>query len=232
MAFCKNCGNQIPSDSAFCPGCGTRVDDAQQSYNQAYQQNDYQQNNNQQNSYQPNGYQQNTYQPNGFQQNNYQQNGYQQNNYQQNGYQQTVQPGVVSGSERGLAWLSYIIGAPTFLIPLFVKKTSEYCRFHVKQGATLWAISTAYGIFYWIFLAIINAIFPGRYSGVYYITYHFSAVYNVFSVILGLVFVALSVFAIIGIVFAATGKQKELPLISKIPWVGMLIDKIYNSINH
>ena len=226
MAFCKKCGSPIPNDSAFCPACGSRVDDAQQAdaqqnYNQGYQQNNYQQNNYQPNNYQPNGYQQNTYQPNGFQQ----------NNYQTNGYQQPIQPGVVTGSERGLAWLSYMLIAPAFLVPLFVKKRSEYCRFHVKQGATLWAISTAYWIFELIFLAIINAIFPGRYSGVYYVTYHFSAIYNVFAVILSLGFVALSVFAVIGIVFAATGKQKELPLISKIPWVGMLIDKIYNAIN-
>jgi hypothetical protein len=170
------------------------------------------------NSMTNNYYQQNTYQP----------NGYQQNNYQQNGYQQPVQFGAVTGSERGLAWLAYILVAPAFLVPLFVKKTSEYCRFHVKQGATLWAISTAYWIFELIFLAIINAIFPGRY---YYAVYYNSAIYNVFAVILGLGFLALSVFAVIGIVFAATGKQKELPLISKIPWVGMLIDKIYNAIN-
>ena len=215
MAFCKKCGNPISSGSAFCTACGARVDNAQQA--------DPQQNYNQ-------GYQQNNYQQNTYQENTYQENTYQSNNYQQNTYQQPVQFGVVTSSERGLAWLSYILGAPAFLVPLFVKKTSEYCRFHVKQGATLWAISTAYWIFYLIFLAIINAIFPGRYSGVYYITYHFSAVYNVFAVILGLGFVALSVFAVIGIVFAATGKQKELPFISKIPWVGMLIDKIYNAI--
>lgn len=219
MAFCKNCGNQVPSDSAFCPACGTPVDDAQQAssqqgYAQGYQQNDFQQNSFQQNSYQ---------------QNNYQQTGYQQQPYQT--YQQPVQPGVVPGSERGLAWLAYILITPVFLVPLFVKKRSEYCKFHVKQGATLWAVSVAYFIFLQILLAIINAAAPGRWVGVYYPVYQTSALYNVFAVILWLGFTALGVFAVIGIVNAATGKQKELPLFSKIPWIGMLLDKIYNSLN-
>ena len=25
MAFCTNCGSQVPDDAAFCSGCGTRV---------------------------------------------------------------------------------------------------------------------------------------------------------------------------------------------------------------
>lgn len=36
---------------------------------------------------------------------------------------------------------------------------------------------------------------------------------------------------IIGIVRAATGKQIELPLIGKIPFIKTLMDKIYASIN-
>ena len=194
MAFCKNCGNQVPSDSAFCPACGTPVDNAQQASSQQ-------------------GYAQ----------------GYQQQPYQT--YQQPVQPGVVPGSERGLAWLAYILITPVFLVPLFVKKRSEYCKFHVKQGATLWAVSVAYFILLQILLAIINAAAPGRWVGVYYPVYQTSALYNVFAVILWLGFTALGVFAVIGIVNAATGKQKELPLFSKIPWIGMLLDKIYNSLN-
>lgn len=25
MSYCKNCGKQLPNDSTFCPGCGTKV---------------------------------------------------------------------------------------------------------------------------------------------------------------------------------------------------------------
>ncbi|MGN1183098.1 MAG: zinc-ribbon domain-containing protein, partial [Faecalibacillus sp.] len=30
MAFCPNCGNQIPDDSRFCPNCGVTLQDMQQ----------------------------------------------------------------------------------------------------------------------------------------------------------------------------------------------------------
>ncbi len=168
------------------------------------------------------------------QQQNYQQ-APQQPNYQQQNYRQPVQPevmnpdGTVPGAERGVAWLAYVLGAPLFLIPLFVKKTSEYCKFHVKQGATLWALHTAYWITQSILLAIINAVFPGvRYYGM--IIGH-SWVYNLFNLLLSCGQIFLCVLMIIGIVNAATGQKKELFLVRKIPWVGMLIDKIYNAIN-
>ena len=212
MAFCKHCGNQLPDDAAFCSNCGTPVDNAQQTGQQDVQQNT------QQADQQP--VQQNAQQAD-------QQTA-------QQAPQQLVQPevmnsdGTVLNAEKGLAWLAYIPWAPVFLIPLFVRKTSEYCKYHVKQGATLWAVGIAYEIVKAIFLAIINAIFPGH--RVYYLYYH-SAVYNVFSFIFWAGSIFLFVLAIIGIVYAATGKKKELPLISKIPWVGMLIDRIYAFIN-
>lgn len=212
MAFCKHCGNQLPDDAAFCSNCGTPVDNAQQTGQQDVQQNAQQTG-----------------------QQNVQQNAQQADQQTaQQAPQQPVQPevmnsdGTVLPSDKGLAWLAYIPWAPVFLVPLFVRKTSEYCKFHVKQGATLWAVGIAYEIVKAIFLAIINAIFPGH--RVYYLYYH-SAVYNVFSFIFWAGSIFLFVLAIIGIVYAATGKKKELPLISKIPWVGMLIDRIYAFIN-
>lgn len=192
MAFCKNCGNQLPDDAAFCSNCGSPVDNTQQAAQQTTQQT------------------------------------------AQQTPQQPIQPEVMSAdgtvlpSDKGLAWLAYVPWAPVFLVPLFVRKTSEYCKFHVKQGATLWAVGVAYEIVKAILLAIIDAIVPGhRY---YYVTYH-SAVYNVFNFIFWAGSIFLMVLAIIGIVNAATGKKKELPLIGKIPWVGMLLDKIYAAIN-
>lgn len=189
MAFCKNCGNQVPDDATFCANCGTPVENAQQA---------------------------------------------QANNYQQ-APQQPVQPqvmnadGTVLGADKGLAWLAYVPWAPAFLVPLFVRKTSEYCQFHVKQGATLWAVGVAYQIVKAILLAIINLIFPGETW--YGIAITHSAIYNVFDILLWAGSIFLFVLAIIGIVNAATGKKKELPLISKIPWVSMLLDKIYAALN-
>ena len=212
MAFCKHCGNQLPDDAAFCSNCGTPVDNAQQTGQQDVQQNAQQTG-----------------------QQNVQQNAQQADQQTaQQAPQQPVQPevmnadGTVLPSDKGLAWLAYIPWAPVFLVPLFVRKTSEYCKYHVKQGATLWAVGIAYEIVKAIFLAIINAIFPGH--RIYYLYYH-SAVYNVFSFIFWAGSIFLFVLAIIGIVYAATGKKKELPLIGKIPWVGMLIDRIYAFIN-
>ena len=186
MAFCQNCGQQIPDDANACPYCGTFVN-AQA----APQQPEYQQ----------------------------------QANYQQNPgapVNPTVMPDQDVQSSRGIAWLSYV--GLLFLIPMFVKKDSPYCQYHVKQGATLCAVEIAYLITKSIILAIVNAIVPG-YS-FYGYTVH-SSVYNVFSVILNLAYIFLVVITIIGIVNAAKGQKKELPLISKIPWIADLLDKIY-----
>ena len=148
----------------------------------------------------------------------------------QQAYQQPIQPtvmnsnGAVLPSDKSLAWLSYIPWAPVFLVPLFVRKNSEYCQYHVKQGATLWAVGVVYEILKAITLAIISVIFPG-------IFYTHSAVYHIFDIIFSAGSIFLFVLAIIGIVNAATGKKKEILFIGKIPWIAMLIDKIYAAIN-
>jgi hypothetical protein len=203
MAFCEKCVHQLPENANACPYCGAFVSAhaAPQPQQQYYQQPQQ-------------GYQQ-------------LQQGYQQpqQGYQQ-GYQQPVNPIVTPEqdvqSNRGIAWLSYV--GPLFLIPMFVKKQSPYCQYHVKQGATLCALSIAYEITKSIFLAIINAIFPGP---VYYFYQAHSGVYNAFSWLLAGGSIFLTVLAIIGIVNAATGKKKGLPLISQIPWIAKLLDKFY-----
>ncbi len=197
MAFCKHCGNQLPDDAAFCSNCGTPVDNAQQTGQQNVQQNAQQAD---------------------------QQTA-------QQAPQQPVQPQVMNPdgsplpSEKGVAWLSYV--GLLFLIPLFARKNSEYCKFHVKQGATLFAVEVAYTITKSIIMAILGAVFTTRYYG--YRVY--STGYYVFDTIFNLAYIFFTVISIIGIVNAATGKKNELPLIGKIPWVGMLIDRIYAFIN-
>lgn len=199
MPSCKNCGWLLPDDADYCMSCGAPVKNIQQ---------------------QPVSPQASTPE--------------QATVFPQTSEQTATQPqstvvsadngGEALPSEKGLAWLSYVPWTPAFLVPMFVKKASEYCKYHVKQGATLWAVSITYFIIKAILLAIINKIFPGGWF------YH-STVYNVSNLLLWGGNVFLFVLSIIGIVNAATGKMKELPLISKIPWVGMLLDKIYASLN-
>ena len=147
-----------------------------------------------------------------------------------------VQPVVMDDatdvqSNRGIAWLSYV--GLLFLVPLFARKRSEYCKFHVKQGATLCATIIAYEILQAILMAIIKAIFPGeeRYSYIFGYYREDSVVTKIFSFLFAAGSVFLCVLAIIGIVNAAQGKKTKLPLIGQIPWVEMLMDKIYAALN-
>ena len=190
MAFCQNCGQQLPENANACPNCGTFVN-AQAAPQQPQQ-------------------------------------GYQQAAPQQPAFYPTATPEQDVQQNRGIAWLSYV--GPLFLVPMFARKLSPYCQFHVKQGATLCAVNIAYYITKAIFLAIINAIFPGHYSyGFYYTYYSHSAVYNIFNWLFIAGGVFLTVLAIIGIVNAATGKKNEILLIGKIPWIANLLDKFYNN---
>ena len=146
-----------------------------------------------------------------------------------------VQPQVMTGDadvqqNRGIAWLAYM--GLLLLVPLFARKRSEYCKFHVKQGATLLAVEIVYYIVQAIIMAIVKAIFPGKL--VYgYFTYYYqdSAATIIFRLLFAAGSVFLVVLAIMGIVNAATGKQKKLPLIGQIPFIEMLMDKIYAAMN-
>ena len=208
MAFCQQCGQQLPEGANACPNCGTFVNGQAPVQQAPAQQAPVQQAPVQQQV--PQNYQQ-------------PQQGYQQ---APQGYQAPVQQPVTPEADvqqnRGIAWLSYM--GLLFLIPMFAKKDSEYCQFHVKQGATLFAVELAYAIVTRILLAIINAIFPGDWF-LYF--YSYSTVYNVFNVIFSAGYIFLTVLAIIGIVNAATGKKNELLLLGKIPWIAMLLDKFY-----
>ena len=205
MAFCANCGTQLPEGSAFCPGCGaaTANNGANANTNAQYQQN--------------NQYQQNAQ----YQQNNqYQQNVQYQNPVQPN-YQSAMSPDADVQINKSIAWLSYL--GILFLIPMFVKKESPYCKFHVTQGANLFVFELAYLITTEIIKAIIFAICVSNWS--------LFGVYSVFSTIFGLLYIFFVVIAIIGIVNAATGKKNELPLISKVKLIPNLMEKIYSAMN-
>lgn len=129
-------------------------------------------------------------------------------------------------NNKGIAWLSYL--GIFLLIPLFARKTSEYCKYHVKQGATLFCTYLAYLIASNILLAIIGAIFPGTN---YYLFVAPSPVYSIFSTIFSLVYIFFLVVIIIGIVNAVKGEKKELPLLGQIKILDGVMDKIYASLN-
>lgn len=89
---------------------------------------------------------------------------------------------------KGMAVLAYII----FLIPLLAARESNFAKFHTNQGLVLFITGVA--------LNIISQIVP-------------SAIYFILSPLANL---ALLVLAILGIVSAAKGEAKPLPIIGDI----------------
>ena len=86
------------------------------------------------------------------------------------------------------------------VIPIFAAKESKFARFHANQGLVLFIASVAYKIM----LEIIKSIIVSISTGLLIIT-----------TILGLTYLVFIVLGIMGIVNAATGKAKELPIIGK-----------------
>ncbi len=99
---------------------------------------------------------------------------------------------------KGMAVLAYL--GILVLIPLFAAKESKFARFHSNQGLSLCIAAIAYSIVYTILSPIIIAI-----------SWRLSIIVSLL-VLFSLVFLVL---AIIGIINAANGKAKELPVIGK-----------------
>ncbi len=99
---------------------------------------------------------------------------------------------------KAMAILAYF--GPLVLIPIFAAKGSKFARYHSNQGLLLLIACAAWSIVYsiinWVILAISWRL------------YFLSSIIGIFSI----VFVVL---AVIGIVNAANGKAKELPIIGK-----------------
>lgn len=102
-------------------------------------------------------------------------------------------------NNKAMAILAYF--GPLVLIPIFAAKNSKFARFHANQGLVLLLASIAYGIAYNIISAIILAI---------------SWRLLFITTIIGLLSIVITIIAIIGIINAASGKAKELPIIGKI----------------
>ena len=87
------------------------------------------------------------------------------------------------------------------LIPLFAAKNSRFARFHTNQGLVLCIAAVIYSVIYSILSSILLAI-----------SWRLYFILTIVSVV-GLFFFVLM---IIGIVNAAGGKAKALPVIGKI----------------
>ncbi len=90
---------------------------------------------------------------------------------------------------------------PLCFIPMFAAKGSKFARFHANQGLVLLIACAAWSIASSILSAIILAI-SWR---LYFITS-----------IIGLLSIVFAILAVLGIINAANGKAKELPVIGKI----------------
>ena len=97
-----------------------------------------------------------------------------------------------------MAILSYL--GILVLIPIFAAKDSKFARFHANQGLVLCIASIIYGVAYSVLSIIILAISWRLYFLVS---------------ILGFLSIGFLVLCVIGIINAANGQEKELPIIGK-----------------
>ena len=96
-----------------------------------------------------------------------------------------------------LAYLGILV-----LVPIFAAKDSRFARFHANQGLMLLITMVSY----WIIEQILNAVFFAIWWGLG----------SIFSILLNLVYVLFVVYIVLGIVNAAKGEAKELPVIGRI----------------
>ena len=91
------------------------------------------------------------------------------------------------------------------LVPIFAAKESKFARFHANQGLVLCIVETAW----WLINFIITAIL------IHTLSWSTLWLLSLWGVIYWLVSVGIFVFAIIGIVSAAQGSVKPLPIFGK-----------------
>ena len=92
-----------------------------------------------------------------------------------------------------LAYLGILV-----LVPIFTAKESKFAQFHANQGLVLFICEAAYGVVYGVLRSILLGI-----------SHHLGFLVG----LLSLVYVAFVVLAVLGIVSAAGGKAKKLPVI-------------------
>lgn len=112
-----------------------------------------------------------------------------------------------------LAYIGILVLVTIFAAP----KNSKYSRYHANQGLVLCIFGAALGIIVSIIMTIITA---SMYTSAYSYGYGGIAAGGIAMIIVGiiswLVGILFLIFAIIGIVHAAKGEMKPLPLIGRI----------------
>ena len=151
---------------------------------------------------QPGVYQQPAPQQGVYQQPAPQQGVYQQPAPQPGAYQQPVQGYVPSEAQmkKGMAILAYF--GILFLIPLFAAKNDPFARYHTNQGLVLFIFMVIFNILSNVLTNILIEISP-------MLTLIVSGVFGILTLLL-------CIFALIGIIRAAKGQMKPLPIIGGI----------------
>ncbi len=96
------------------------------------------------------------------------------------------------------AALSYVLFL--FLIPLFARKKSQFCRFHANQGMILFVLELAVDVVIGIVSLVLSLAGVGT---------------LIVSLVLIVVIFIQIVFAVIGVMNAYNGRARELPFIGK-----------------
>lgn len=190
MAFCANCGTQLPEGVNFCPGCGAPTSEASAQNAQTAQQAN------------PNMNAQAS-DPDAQSPNAGAQAADKINDTisKLTDTADTTSQYAPQDIEQGkiLALFSYI--GILFLIPLFAAKDSKFARFHVNQGIVLFIVDLLYGVVASI-LGVIFGLIP--------------VIGTIGSILLGVVGLVPFALMIFGIVNAVSGRAKELPVIGQI----------------
>ena len=228
MAFCQNCGTQLNEGSKFCPNCGTPMQMESGAASALQEGNPVAVEAaatepmqaaagsvavlekdvapaapaQEQPAPQQGAYQQPAPQPGVYQQPAPQQGAYQQPAPQQGAYQQPVQGYVPSEAQmkKGMAILAYF--GILFLIPLFAAKNDPFARYHTNQGLVLFIFMVIFNILSNVLTNILIEISP-------MLTLIVSGVFGILTLLL-------CIFALIGIIRAAKGQMKPLPIIGGI----------------
>jgi len=117
-------------------------------------------------------------------------------------------------SGKGMAVLSYL--GLLALIPYFAEKKNKFVRFHALQGMNLLLIWVAYAVLSGIVNAIFITVAVGScVAGVAGCVGGFGFA-GIMSGLVWLIGVGIGVIALLGLIYALQGKEKEVPILGKI----------------